>query len=208
MKFSIIVPAHNEESVITMALQSIRNQSYKDYELIVVCDNCTDHTKGIAQMFGAKVIDINGGSSAAARNAGLNVAQGEWVLFCDADDWYLHEFVLEQLAEKVGREMEDVLIFSIIWRHIGYGHIRSPKGTIYPHVANKCWRRSSIDLTRFPEDVKVAEDNSFFNLMLEKHIKIVEWDMPLYYYNYLRDGSKSATIGRSVEKTKQYWSNN
>lgn len=206
MKFSIIVPAHNEEQNIRKALESIKAQSCNSYEIIVICDNCTDHTKDIAKEYTDKILEINGGCSAAARNAGLDVAQGEWVLFCDADDWYLHEYALELLYGKLGREDEDVLIFSIIWRNIGYGSVRSPKGTIYPHVANKCWRRSSIGDTRFPM-IKVAEDNGFFNSMLAKNIKIVEWDMPLYYYNYLAPNSKSVSIGRSAEKTKEYWSN-
>lgn len=129
------------------------------------------------------------------------------MLFCDADDWYLHEFAFEQLAEKVGKEHEDVLLFSLIWRYIGYGKIRSPKGTIYPHVANKCWRRSSIGATRFPVKVRVGEDENFFLAMKAKRIKMVEWDMPLYYYNYLFEGSKSVGEQRTPEKTKQYWSN-
>ena len=190
-----------------MALQSIRNQSFQDYEVIVVCDACTDHTKQIAESYGAKVIEIEGHCSAAARNAGLDIAQGEWVLFCDADDWYLHEFAFEQLAGKIGKEGEDVLLFSLIWKHIGYGTIRSPKGTIYPHVANKCWRRTSIANTRFPVSVKVGEDQSFFQAMMAKGLKIVEWDMPLYYYNYLSEGSKSVAVNRTIEHTKKYWSN-
>lgn len=207
MKFSVIIPAHNEEQKIARALQSIRDQSFKDYEIIVVCDACTDHTKDIAREFGAKVIEINGHCSAAARNAGLDVAQGEWVLFCDADDWYLHEFAFQQLADKVGKRGEDVLIFSLIWRHVGYGTIRSPRGTIYPHVANKCWRRSAIGNTRFPVNVKVGEDQSFFHAMLPKIRKIEEWDMPLYYYNYLAPGSKSEALHRTVEHTIEYWRN-
>lgn len=207
MKFSIVIPAHNEETNIGKALESIFSQSFKDFECIVICDSCTDHTKEIAQMFPCKIVEINGGSSAAARNAGLDVAQGEWILFCDADDWYLHEYAFQMLADKVGLENEDVLIFSLIWKHIGYGPVRSPKGTIYPHVANKCWRRTSVGETRFPEKIKVAEDGHFFDLMMAKQIKIVEWDMPLYYYNYLNPGSKSSELKRSAEKTKMYWSN-
>jgi glycosyltransferase involved in cell wall biosynthesis len=205
MKFSVIVPAHNEEDKIAKALKSIKTQSFQDFELIVVCDACTDHTKEIAQRYTDKVIEIEGHCSAAARNAGLDKATGDWVLFCDADDWYLHEYAFEMLADKIGKENEDVLIFTLIWRHIGYGTIRSPHGTIYPHVANKCWRRSSIGNTRFPEEVKVAEDNKFFNAMLAKGLKVVEWDMPLYYYNYLATGSKSTQLGRSAEHTKRYW---
>lgn len=208
MKFSVIIPAHNEQAVISRALSSIEAQSFKDYEIIVVCDACTDNTKEIAELYGAKVIEIDAHSSGAARNAGLDNANGEWILFCDADDWYLHEYVFEMLADKVGRENEDGLLFSLIWKNMGYGPIRSPKGTIYPHVANKCWRRSSIGDTRFPtaKDV-VGEDGVFFDRMMAKNIKLIEWDMPLYYYNWLRPGSKSTAQGRNPERSKAYWSN-
>lgn len=208
MKFSVIIPAHNEQAVISRALSSIEAQSFKDYEVIVVCDACTDNTKEIAELYGAKVIEIDAHSSGAARNAGLDNANGEWILFCDADDWYLHEYVFEMLADKVGRENEDGLLFSLIWKNMGYGPIRSPKGTIYPHVANKCWRRSSIGDTRFPtaKDV-VGEDGVFFDRMMAKNIKLIEWDMPLYYYNWLRPGSKSVAQGRNPERSKAYWSN-
>lgn len=208
MKFSVIIPAHNEQAVISRALSSIEAQSFKDYEVIVVCDACTDNTKEIAELYGAKVIEIDAHSSGAARNVGLDNANGEWILFCDADDWYLHEYVFEMLADKVGRENEDGLLFSLIWKNMGYGPIRSPKGTIYPHVANKCWRRSSIGDTRFPtaKDV-VGEDGVFFDRMMAKNIKLIEWDMPLYYYNWLRPGSKSVAQGRNPERSKAYWSN-
>lgn len=208
MKFSVIIPAHNEQAVISRALSSIEAQSFKDYEVIVVCDACTDNTKEIAELYGSKVIQIDAHSSGAARNAGLDNANGEWILFCDADDWYLHEYVFEMLADKVGRENEDGLLFSLIWKNMGYGPIRSPKGTIYPHVSNKCWRRSSIGDTRFPtaKDV-VGEDGVFFDRMMAKNIKLIEWDMPLYYYNWLRPGSKSVAQGRNPERSKAYWSN-
>ena len=208
MKFSVIIPAHNEQAVISRALSSIEAQSFKDYEVIVVCDACSDNTKEIAELYGAKVIQIDAHSSGAARNAGLDNANGEWILFCDADDWYLHEYVFEMLADKVGRENEDGLLFSLIWKNMGYGPIRSPKGTIYPHVSNKCWRRSSIGDTRFPtaKDV-VGEDGVFFDRMMAKNIKLIEWDMPLYYYNWLRPGSKSVAQGRNPERSKAYWSN-
>ena len=208
MKFSVIIPAHNEQAVISRALSSIEAQSFKDYEVIVVCDACTDNTKEIAELYGAKVIEIDAHSSGAARNVGLDNANGGWILFCDADDWYLHEYVFEMLADKVGRENEDGLLFSLIWKNMGYGPIRSPKGTIYPHVANKCWRRSSIGDTRFPtaKDV-VGEDGVFFDRMMAKNIKLIEWDMPLYYYNWLRPGSKSVAQGRNPERSKAYWSN-
>ncbi len=208
MKFSVIIPAHNEEAYISKALDSVKAQSFTDYECIVVCDACTDKTADIARSYGFKVIEVNAHSSGAARNAGLEIAQGEWILFCDADDWYLHEYAFEMLAERVGSANEDVLIFSLIWKNYGYGPTRSPKGTIFTHVANKCWRRSSIGTIRFPHDTgTVGEDACFWDKMTSKGIRISEWDMPLYYYNYLRPGSKSVQQGRTAIKTKNYWSN-
>lgn len=202
MKFSIIIPAHNEEKTIEAALLSVVQQSFTNYELIVVCDSCTDRTKEIAQKFTNKILDVDYHRSGKSRNAGLDIAQGDWILFLDADDWYLHEFVLQQLSEKLGDE--DVLMFTLIWKGVGYGSVRSSKGTIYPHVANKCWRRSFIGDTRFGE-FEIAEDEEFFKALMSKNPKIVEWDMPLYYYNYLRQGSKSEKLGRSVDSVKVYW---
>lgn len=202
MKFSIIIPAHNEEQHIGKALESVFTQSFRNFEVIVVCDSCTDNTRKIADGWGAKIVDVTYHRSGLSRNAGLDIAQGDWILFLDADDWYLHEFVLQQLSEKLSDE--DVLLFSIIWKGVGYGNIRSPKGTIYPHVCNKCWRRSFIGDTRFGK-FEIAEDEEFFKALMSKNPKIVEWDMPLYYYNYLRQGSKSEKLGRSVDSVKIYW---
>ena len=204
MYFSIIIPAHNEENNIMKALESIRIQSFQNYEVIVVCDACTDNTHAVAQTYGARVIDVDFHSPGASRNAGLDIAQGKWVLFMDADDWYLHEYVLEQLRRHLGDNRADVVLFAIIWKHIGYGPIKNKDGKYFTHVANKCWRRSSIGNTRFPT-VRPAEDAVFWERMVERGIVIDEWDMPLYYYNYLRKGSTSDQLGRTAEHTKQYW---
>ena len=55
MMFSIIIPAHNAAEYIRKGLDSIKSQSYKDYELIVVCDACTDNTEAIAREYTDKV---------------------------------------------------------------------------------------------------------------------------------------------------------
>lgn len=207
MKFSVIIPAHNEEDIIRKPLESIKAQTFTDYEVIVVCDACIDNTKQVAEEYGAKVLEIDVHNSGGARNIGLDVAQGEWVLFCDADDWYLHEYAFEILARKIDSSHADAVFFTLIWKNIGYGTIRSPHGTVYTHVANKCWKRSAIGNTRFPDQKNgIAEDAVFYERMTDKGLRIVEWDMPLYYYNYLRPGSKSVLIGRTAEKSKAYWS--
>ena len=204
MRFSIIIPAHNEENTIRKALESIKNQSYTKYELIVVCDNCTDKTKEIALEYTDKVIEGNFGNDGMARNAGLDVATGKWILFMDADDWYLHEFVLKQLSDIVEKSHDDVILYAIIWKHLGYVLPISPNGQYFTHVTNKVWRRDFIKDIRFP-DKKVANDAGFHDRVFNKNPRLMFTPMPIYYYNYLREGSKSESLGRNVEQTKRYW---
>ena len=205
MKFSVIIPAHNEENTLGKCLESIKAQSFTDYEIIVVCDNCTDNTESVAMSYAVdKIIKGSFGNDGMARNAGLDVAKGKWVLFIDADDWYLHEFVFSQMENVLRGQKIDVLLYAIIWKHIGYVQAKAPDGRLFTHVTNKIWRREFIGDTRFP-DKKVANDAGFQELMFKKNPRIAFTTQPFYYYNYLREGSKSDSLGRSVENTKRYW---
>lgn len=190
MKFSIIIPAHNAEDHISNALDSITEQSFKDYELIVVCDSCTDKTADMAMEAGAIVDEVEFGNDGLSRSRGLDLAKGEWVLFMDDDDWWLHEFVLEQINSKLSDDI-DILAFSFIFSGIKYATPHGNGGNLWPAVWNKCWRRSFIGDTRFPE-VYAISDAYFHAEMMEKGGRVLAWDMPMYFYNYLRPGSISA----------------
>ena len=205
--FSVIIPAHNAGKTIHKTLDSIMQQSFKDYETIVVCDACDDNTVQVVKKYkGVRYIEVNNHTDGLTRNDGLDIANGEWVLFIDADDWWLHQYVFDQIHGKILKNKDiDVLVFSMVWRHIGVVGARSAKGTLYPHCTNKCWRRSKIGDTKFP-DKKVANDAGFHERMMAKNPKLLEWNMPMYYYDYLAPDSKSVSLGRSAEKTKQYWS--
>jgi cellulose synthase/poly-beta-1,6-N-acetylglucosamine synthase-like glycosyltransferase len=87
-RYSIIIPAYNETAVIGDCVRAIARQSVprQQYEIIVVDDASLDETSQVAKSAGAdRVFRIEHGGAAAARNAGLNVARGELVLFTDAD---------------------------------------------------------------------------------------------------------------------------
>ena len=116
--FSVIVPAHNSEFYIMRCLSSIIRQTFEDYELIVVCDRCGDNTDGIARQIADTLIITDSGMDGMARNAGLDVAQGEWVLFLDDDDWWIHEYVLEQIKNALDTIPfpVDMLLFDFIWK--------------------------------------------------------------------------------------------
>ncbi|PIN79692.1 hypothetical protein COV16_02975 [Candidatus Woesearchaeota archaeon CG10_big_fil_rev_8_21_14_0_10_34_8] len=82
---SIIIPAHNEEQYIELCLNSIKQQSFKDYEIIVICDACTDKTYTLAKKYTKKVYKINKRNVSAARNAGAKKAKYKTLVFIDAD---------------------------------------------------------------------------------------------------------------------------
>ena len=186
--FSVIVPAHNSARYIWKGLKSIVQQSFEDYELIIVCDACTDDTELVARAYTDKIIVTDYGLDGMARNAGIDAAEGQYILFMDDDDWFLHEYVFHQIHEAViSEEGLDVLLFSFIWK--GRGYAAQMEGH-YIAVWCKCWRREHIGDTRFPA-VPHWSDVDFDRAMFAKESKVVAWDMPMYYYNYLREGSIS-----------------
>ena len=136
MKFSIIIPAHNSAGYIQNALDSVVEQTFEDYELIVVCDSCTDNTEEIAKEYGARTVAVDYHCDGLTRNKGIEMAQGEWVLFIDDDDWWLHEFVLDQLNSRISNDI-DILCFSFIFRGIKYADPLGNGGSYW--VA--CWNK-------------------------------------------------------------------
>lgn len=184
-KYSIIIPSHNGELHIRKCLDSVACQWYQNYELIVVCDRCEDDTEKIAKSYRARTITVDYGRDGLSRNAGLDAAQGEYILFLDDDDWWLHEFVLEQINSRIS-PFVDMLYFSFIWKGRGYC-VQSPERS-YIAVWNKCWRKDFIGTTRFPSR-KYWSDDDFNRMMSYKQGHRVYWDMPMYYYNFMREGS-------------------
>ena len=184
-KYSIIIPAHNSEPYIRKCLDSVASQWYRNYELIVICDRCEDNTEQIAKSYRAMTIPVDYGRDGLARNKGLDVAQGEFILFLDSDDWWMHEFVLEKIDSRM-TPFVDMLYFSFIWKGRGYC-VQSPERS-YIAVWNKCWRKDFIGNTRFPER-KNWSDEDFNRMMSYKNGNRVYWDMPMYYYNFMREGS-------------------
>lgn len=189
--FSVIIPAHNAQNFIRKCLDSVRKQTWTKYELIVVCDKCTDQTAQICrEEYRANVIETDYGLDGLARNAGIDAAQGDWILFLDHDDWWLHEYVMQMLADEISRKWVDdidVIMFGFIWKgrnYIWQDHQR------YVAVWSKCWRRTFIGDTRFPA-VPYWSDVDFDKQMFAKNPIYDSFNQILYYYNYLAPGSIS-----------------
>lgn len=98
---SIIVPAYNAEKFIGNTIDSVLNQTYKNFELIIVNDNSKDNTIKIIKEYNDKRIklvesDINHGA-AMSRNIGIKKASGRYITFIDADDYWVNDKLEKQI---------------------------------------------------------------------------------------------------------------
>ena len=192
--FSVIVPEHNSEEFMDKGLDSIRSQTFQDYQLIIVCDKCTDHTAVRACNWlrpgtRDRLITTEAGRCAAARNAGLDAAEGKWILFMDDDDYWMDEKAFELIEHEIrsyGGKL-DILAFGFYWKEIGYR--MNSEARLYTAVWNKAWKKEFIDRigARFPD--WAHSDDEGFSRITHKKASIRFFEAYLYYYNFMREGS-------------------
>ena len=198
--FSVIVPAHNSEFYIMRCLSSIIRQTFEDYELIVVCDRCGDNTDGIARQIADKLIITDYGMDGMARNAGIDAAEGEWILFLDDDDWWIHEYVLEQIKNALDTIPfpVDMLLFDFIWKdappHKSTYYVQTVDN-VNIAVWSKAIRREFIGDTRFPA-IQFTSDKPFMEELCKKRPVAYPLRQLMYYYNYMRKGSQTEINAR------------
>jgi len=103
VKFSVVVPAYNEEKCISETLRALRNQTFADFEVIVKDGGSRDRTVRIAKRFADKVVSVPDSSAADARNQGARHARGEILVFMDADT-FLPSQTLERFNKLMNNE--------------------------------------------------------------------------------------------------------
>ena len=188
--FSVIVPAHNSQQFLARCLASVIRQTFKDYELIVVCDACTDATQQVALFYTDKVITTDFGMDGLARNAGIDAAEGKWLMFLDDDDWWIHDYVLEEVfrtADEWG-DNADLIAFDFIWK--GKGYYTNTTGEVNIAVWSKAFRREFVGDTRFPA-IPFTSDRPFMEKICNKSPRCVAMHELMYFYNYMRKGSQT-----------------
>ena len=192
--FSVIVPAHNSQQYLWRCLHSVKMQKFDDYELIVVCDSCTDKTAEVALRYADKMIITNCGMDGLARNAGLDAAEGKWILFLDDDDWWIHEYVMKAIFDMLAiYDQYDMVVFDFIWKGVGYVHNYAQRMNIA--CWSKCYRMEFIGDTRFPA-IPMTSDDPFIQAIIAKKPRCLTLNMLMYYYNYMRKGSQTEEHAR------------
>lgn len=226
MKYvSVVVPVYNTADYLDRCLQSIINQTYKDFEVILIDDGSTDGSdiickKYLGQDKRIKYCRIQNSGVSVARNTGIQNASGEFLLFVDSDD-YIDRHFLEELV-KCQRLYEcDIVKYSAtissdmnasMNQAQNHTHIYTSKEALEEYfygdetkikvqIWSGLYKRSLFLNLKFPEG-KVYEDSYITPRLLASSSKIVYLDYPGYIY-YLREGSIMHS-GLSTEKISAY----
>lgn len=110
-KFSIIIPVYKVEKYIGKCLESIKRQTFKDYEVIVVNDGTPDNSMDIVKKYNTKIINQTNQGLSEARNNGVRHASGDYILFLDSDD-----FIEKDLLKEINQSLKnnpDVIRYQI-----------------------------------------------------------------------------------------------
>jgi len=153
-KISIIVPIYNAEKYIDRCMQSIYAQTLTDYEIILVNDGSKDNSLACCQAYADKddrirVIDKENGGAGSARNAGIEIAKGEYLAFPDADDWFEKE-MYQELYDLAKSEDFDIVFSGVHYYQQGDGgemvYSRSSYCTPVRYVTQKECRENVMKL--------------------------------------------------------------
>lgn len=115
---SVIIPVYNVEQYLPQCVESVINQTYTNLQIILVNDGSTDKSGEICDKFAEIdnricVIHKENGGLSSARNAGLNIAKGKYVIFLDSDDYWCDCYCLEKLNSELKNEEIDIIIFGM-----------------------------------------------------------------------------------------------
>ena len=180
MKFSVIIPLYNKAPYVKKALETVYAQTYRDYEIIVINDGSTDNSAIIAEDYlngvegiSYQILSQQNAGVSAARNNGVAQAQGEYITFLDADDWWKPTY-LERMAQLIEDYPEAGLYAcnyvyykpgkTHVALNIPTGYINYPKA-YYESGAMPVWTGATMmprevfeEMGGFPLGIKLGED--------------------------------------------------
>lgn len=205
---SIIVPVYNVEAYIKRCIDSILNQPFHDFELILIDDGSTDNSGRICDEYACKDSRVivthkaNGGQS-SARNMGLDIAKGEYITFVDSDDYISDDCYKSNISLLLNDKTIDILEFPIFTVEKGKAvemliphyqaglHIYTKKdifsfwsndGTgVRGFIWNNIYKKKLWDSVRFKEGV-IFEDCLIQSVILDKVSHVYLSDEGKYFY--------------------------
>lgn len=234
VKVSVIVPVYNCEAFLPACIDSLRAQTIESLEMIFVCDGSPDHSLAVLREYEKKdsrirviAFEKNRGVS-AARNAGIDAARGEYVIFCDGDDWI--EPQMYQRLYDMAKEHDADVSFCRVFKDYENRQENVPLGfdtgarfdeaaireTLIPAMLSKetdsddlplsgytprnLFKRELIGSHRFREDIRYAEDLLFIIECMLDAKAAVAVDEAYYHYRF-HGGSVTKRFSPHVPKS-------
>lgn len=214
-KVSVIMPVYNAEKYLAVAIESVLEQTFTDFELLLINDSSVDKSAMICQHYSKKdkrIVCLENNSEVhgpgPTRNIGLDYAMGEYIYFMDADDW-MDESLLQCAVERMEETNADIVQFGAIYewenenRSEPYGEVR--KGiltrdeikrdflTFWKTIMSSLWiclfKHETVKTVRF-ENIMYGEDSSYIMDALCNTEKIAYIEKKLYHYRHV-EGSTS-----------------
>ena len=219
MKLSIIIPVYRVETTLNRCVESVVAQDFDDFELILVDDGSTDNCPQMCDDWAVKdqrikVIHKTNGGLSDARNAGIDIAQGDYLTFIDSDD-YIAAHTLAPLMQKLSDRPDiDILEYPVF---VFYGSSKQHKlafdgdttyhdmddywykGQAYQHsyAWNKIYRAGLFQEVRFPKGI-LFEDMHTLPRLLKEVKTVMTTGLGLYYYCMNDSGITATADGNAL----------
>ncbi len=230
MRFSLIVPVYNVERYVIDCLESIKRQSFNDYEVIIVNDGSTDSSVALCNQFiqtnpdmKIRLISQHNHGLLLARRTGIRIAAGEYFVHIDSDDM-IREDALELLNDVIQRYSPDLILFrgsfsksyskcqlgSLPWKtsHVDQLNKTDVLGAFLDGYITSIWvkaaKKTCVDIERSYqgfEGITIGEDQLQSIHLLDAAERIIYLDEALYYY---RENASSSTSLFRPGKQAQY----
>lgn len=221
-KISVIVPVYNVEKYVRKCLNSIFEQTFGDYEVIIVNDGSTDSSMTIVNQVvnekkNVSIINKLNEGLPQARRTGVANASGEYIVFVDSDDW-IEPGMLEIMYEKMKQSNADIVCCGVILEDnkgktiYVQGSAKEQSGTckdalygvhsrttVYPYMWNKMFKKKIIKEHYFPAGHFVGEDYCTLIPILENIDKFVMLSDVLYHYVQHGENMTKAGYGESYK---------
>ncbi|WP_247940970.1 glycosyltransferase family 2 protein [Streptococcus oralis] len=223
-KISVIVPVYNVEAYLERCVESILQQTYTHFELILINDGSTDSSGQICDQLASqyeniKVYHIENAGVSNARNMGIQLATGSWVTFIDSDDFVTKDYLATLASAVEGVNVGFVIaplhhikngIVTDLPSHSGKTELWSTEETMKELLMTtrtsffpvaKLFKRDLLADEKFNTNYHLAEDALFLTeLLLKTRCSCVFIDKPVYYYDH-REGSATTSVNRHVFDT-------
>ena len=222
---SIIVPVYNAEGTLTRCIDSILNQEYNDFELLLIDDGSQDSSGAICDSYASAdsrvrvVHKVNSGVS-DSRNLALDMARGTYLQFLDSDDWitpnatrllvetaehYHCDMVISDFYRVVGKRVShkgNIEEDCVLTREEFAAHmLENPADFYYGVLWNKLFRRSIVESHHLRMDTHISWCEEFmFNLEYIRYADVFfALQVPIYYY--VKTKGSLASQGMNISKT-------